>query len=87
MAEVEVEIGAYFTTITDQTEATTAAMAGAFGMEPAMVASHMHFLIGSVDEIAETLLARRDAYDISYVTVGAASMKAFAPVVAKLAGN
>jgi probable F420-dependent oxidoreductase len=48
-------------------------------------------LVGSVDRIAETLLARRERFGISYVVVrdptgDGAMAEAFAPVVARLAG-
>ena len=46
-----------------------------------------HALIGTVDQIAETLRARREQLGISYYTVHAADAEAFAPVVAKLAGT
>jgi len=85
--DIELEIAAYFTTVTDKTEATTAAMAGAFGMEPDVMAAHPHALIGSVDEIIEKLEQRRDALGISYITVGDAAMDDFAPVVAALTGR
>lgn len=85
--EIEIEIGAYFTTVTDATRSSLEAVAGAFGMAPDELARHPHALIGSVDEICETLQRRRDKYDISYVTVGGANMEAFAPVVAKLTGT
>ena len=42
---------------------------------------------GTVDEICEELEKRRSALGISYITVGDSVMEAFAPVVAKLAGN
>jgi hypothetical protein len=46
---------------------------------------HPHALIGTVDAICEELVGRREAYGISYVTVGDDAMEAFAPVVARLA--
>jgi probable F420-dependent oxidoreductase len=85
--DLEIEIAAYFTTVTDKGQATTEAMAGAFGLDPAALAEHPHTLIGSVDEICETLQRRRTDYGISYITVGEKSMRAFAPVVARLAGT
>ena len=85
--DLELEIAAYFTTVTDETEKTTAAMAGAFGMEPETMAAHPHALIGSVDEIAEKLEARRTEFGISYVTVGDTAIDDFAPVVAALSGK
>ncbi len=44
-------------------------------------------LVGSVDEIVETLLARRERWGISYVSVFIHNMEAFAPVVARLHGR
>ncbi len=84
---LELEIAAYFTTVTDDTQATLDLMAPAFGFEPAQLAAHPHTLIGSVAEICETLQQRRDQYGISYITVGGDQMEAFAPVVATLAGT
>jgi hypothetical protein len=43
-------------------------------------------MIGSVDQIVETLQERRERYGISYITVFG-DIDAFAPVVARLAGK
>jgi probable F420-dependent oxidoreductase len=85
--ELELEIGGYFTAVTDKTAATVAAMASAMGLDDATMAEHPHALIGSVAEICEILEQRRDRYGITYITVGQRSMKAFAPVVAALSGH
>ena len=84
--EIELEIAAYFTVVTDQRESTLAGMAKMFGLTPAQLGDHPHSLIGSIDAICEQLIARREAYGISYVTVGRTVMEAFAPVVARLSG-
>ncbi|GAA2404827.1 LLM class flavin-dependent oxidoreductase [Nonomuraea africana] len=44
-------------------------------------------LTGSVEEMAETLSKRRDRLGISYVSINADYMEAFAPVVRRLAGT
>ena len=44
-------------------------------------------LHGDADAMAEELLRRREAYDISYVITNAAFMETMAPVVARLAGQ
>ncbi len=44
-------------------------------------------LTGTPDQMAATLRERRDKLGISYVTVDAGSMDAFAPVVAELSGT
>jgi hypothetical protein len=42
-------------------------------------------LVGTVEEIVADLLHRRDEYGITYVTVRAAHLEEFAPIVERLA--
>ncbi len=46
-----------------------------------------YLLLGTVDQICEDLLARRERYGISYINVFEPSLEALAPVVARLAGQ
>ncbi len=85
--DLELEIAAYFAFIGEGQGAVAEGMAGAFGITPDEMRAHPHALFGSVDEIVEELQRRREAFGISYVSVGAEVMDAFAPVVAKLAGS
>ncbi len=85
--ELELEIGAYFVTVTDHTAATLESVAPMMGMSPEVLAEHPHTLIGSVAEICEKLLERRERYGVSYVTVSRDALDDFAPVVAALAGT
>ncbi len=85
--QIELEIGAYFTVVTDQAAGMAAAMASRFGLEPDEMIEHPNALIGSVDEIVERLLARRERYGFSYVSVSSANLDVFAPVVAQLTGR
>jgi alkanesulfonate monooxygenase SsuD/methylene tetrahydromethanopterin reductase-like flavin-dependent oxidoreductase (luciferase family) len=84
---LELEIGAYFTFVTDQGQATAEAMAPRMGLTVDQMLDHPHALIGSVDTICDELERRRERYGISYVTVGDTAADAFAPVVARLAGR
>jgi len=86
-AELELETAAYFVVVTDDSATASAGFARAFGMSPDDVGNHVHMLIGSVDEICDTLEQRRRDYGISYVCVGSNNMRDFAPVVARLAGT
>ena len=90
-SDIELEIGAYNTIITDRQQATAAAIGDALGMDADAILAHPHCLIGSVNFICEELERRRETYGISYVAVlddGANNMvEAFAPVVARLAGK
>jgi probable F420-dependent oxidoreductase len=44
-------------------------------------------LVGTVDEICETLIARRERWGFSYVVIHEAELETFAPVVERLAGT
>jgi probable F420-dependent oxidoreductase len=46
-----------------------------------------YVLIGTIDQICDTVRRRRERYGISYLTVFDRDLDAFAPVVAKLAGT
>jgi probable F420-dependent oxidoreductase len=85
--EIELEIGAYFTVVTDDRPRALERMAPMLGLDPAQLADHPHALIGSVDEICDALVKRREEYGISFVTVGGNVLEAFAPVVERLAGT
>lgn len=77
--DIEIEIGGYFTIVTDDAETAAGQMSGMLGLPPEELMTHPHCLIGSVDAICDTLEARRETYGISYVTVGATALDAFAP--------
>jgi probable F420-dependent oxidoreductase len=86
-ASIELEIGAYFTFVTDRPEPIVEGMAKSFGVPAEEMRRHPHALFGDASEIAEELERRRESYGISYVTVADAALEAFAPVVARLAGR
>jgi probable F420-dependent oxidoreductase len=46
-----------------------------------------HVLIGPIERIVDDLLARRERWGISYITIFETDLHAFAPVVARLAGR
>ncbi len=85
--ELEIEIGAYFTFVMDDPTPVVNGMAQGFGISPDEMKRHPHGLFGSVQEIVDELVRRREAFGISYVTIGAQNMEAFAPVVTALNGQ
>lgn len=85
--QLELEIGAYFVAVGDDAAAQLAAMAARFGVSADEFATHPHALFGTPDEIVETLIARRETYGVSYVTVAQRNLQDLAPVVAALAGT
>jgi probable F420-dependent oxidoreductase len=46
-----------------------------------------HYLVGESDEMVETLLARRERWGISYITLPASALPIFEPVMARLAST
>ncbi len=85
--DIEIEIGAYFTVVTDERDATLGQMAPMFALEPNQLADHPHALIGSVDSICDQIVERRETYGISYVTFGASAVESVGPIVERLAGT
>ena len=57
------------------------------GVTPDDVLDMPSFVIGSVDEIADTLVARRERFGLSYHVVSDAALETFAPVVERLSGR
>ncbi len=85
--EIELEIAAYFVAVGERATDQIDAMAARFGVDPAALATHPHGLFGSVEQICDTLVERRERYGISYVTVAQRYLDTFAPIVARLAGT
>jgi probable F420-dependent oxidoreductase len=85
--DLELEIGAYFVAVGAGASAQLEAMAERFSVSPDEFATHPHALFGTVEQICDTLIARRERYGISYVTVAQRHLDEFAPVVAALSGT
>jgi probable F420-dependent oxidoreductase len=64
-------------------------MTSQFGIDPALTRDNQSIsvLTGDTDTIVDVLRRRRDEFGVSYVTVNSMAMRAFAPVVERLAGR
>lgn len=87
LADIEMNIRAFFVKVTDDAAGTISGMAQMIGVEPTMVAETPFALIGPVSKIVDDLVARRERWGFSYVIVGAEDVDSFAPVVAALNGK
>ncbi len=88
--ELNILIGQVFTTEEREQAALFIASTlapGVTGITPELVLSIPYLLIGTVDQICTDLLARREQYGISYVTVFEKNLETLAPVVERLAGK
>jgi probable F420-dependent oxidoreductase len=62
-------------------------LARGFKVSTDVILQAPYLLLGTVDQICEDLLARRERYGISYISVFEQSMETLAPVVVRLAGQ
>ncbi|MDG2276889.1 MAG: TIGR03621 family F420-dependent LLM class oxidoreductase [Pseudomonadales bacterium] len=86
-ADIEIEIGAYFTFVMDDPSPVVQQFSQVFGLSEEDMERHPHALFGSVEAIVDELERRREKYGISYVTINAQNMDAFAPIVERLSGK
>jgi probable F420-dependent oxidoreductase len=85
--DLELQIRYFMASITDDARALAEAMAPAFGVEPDEALSSGAVLVGTVDEVCDSLVARREEWGVSYIVLGEDNYEEFAPVVARLAGT
>ncbi len=85
--DVEIEIAAYFTVVTDHVDAVSGEFSKLFGLSPEEIQNHPHCLIGPVGQIIESIQQRREELGISYITFGGAVIDDVAPIVEALTGS
>lgn len=85
--ELELNVTVFVAAVSDDQTGMAERLAPGFGMSPADVLASPHAVVGSVDQICETLQARRERYGISYVVFSGDGFERLAPVVARLAGT
>ncbi len=83
---IEMNVRTFFVSVTDDRDRQIEAMAGMIGVDGRMIRESPFALIGSVDQIVDDLIARREEFGFSYVIVGGDEADSFAPVVDRLAG-
>ncbi|MDZ7673778.1 MAG: TIGR03621 family F420-dependent LLM class oxidoreductase [Acidimicrobiales bacterium] len=86
-ADLELNMLVFAVVITDDRPGVAEMMAPMFGLDPDLVADYPLAWIGTEDEIVESLQARRERWDVSYLVVQHDAMEAAAPIVARLTGT
>jgi probable F420-dependent oxidoreductase len=84
---IELQCHCPFVIVTDDRDAIAERMAGAFGLTPEEAIGVPLVLLGTVDQLCETIQERRARYGFTYWIVPDDAMEALAPVVARLAGT
>jgi probable F420-dependent oxidoreductase len=85
--ELELQCLTFVVQIVPDREKAVARLAGALSVAEEHVAGTPIALIGTLEEIMETLRARRERFGFSYIVVHEAELESFAPVVAELTGT
>jgi probable F420-dependent oxidoreductase len=86
--DIEINMLIFACVVTDDRASMIDAMAPLFGVPPEIVGDHPHAWIGTVAQICDDLVGRRERWDASYLVVqGPDAMDAAAPIVARLAGS
>jgi probable F420-dependent oxidoreductase len=86
-ADLELQVRVHLAMVTDDRHGVIESMAPAFGLTAEQAADTPHALIGSVDEVCDQLVERRERWGISYIGLSGDQLEPFAPIVARLAGT
>ncbi len=86
-AGLELQVLAFVAAITDDRQAMAEAIAPGFGLTAKAALEVPMVVVGTVDQVCETLQARRVRYGFSYYVLHVQDIEPFAPVVARLAGT
>ena len=84
---IELQIRYFFAQVTDDAAGLAETMAPMFDVTAADALESGVFLAGTVDQICETLLERRETWGVSNIVFGNDNFEMMAPVVERLAGS
>jgi probable F420-dependent oxidoreductase len=85
--ELELQCLTFLVQIVPDRDEAVARLAGALSVSPEQITESPIAMIGSTDQIIETLRERREQFGFSYIVVHEAELDTFAPVVAALTGT
>ncbi len=86
-AELELGVRVFVTAVTDRRRDVAEGIGRGFGLTPDEVLGTPHFLVGTVDEMVEDLVVRREELGLSRVVFSGGALDDVAEVVARLAGR
>jgi probable F420-dependent oxidoreductase len=86
-ADLELQCWTVFVQVVPNASELINNVAGAFSLTPDQFAAAPLALVGTAEEITETLQKRREELGFSYIVLHEAEMEAMAPVIAALAGT
>jgi len=87
LGSIELQTRVHFTSVTDDRESLIAAVAPGFRITADDAVTMPHVLVGTIEQIVDTIRMWRERWGFSYITWSADSMETLAPVVKRLAGR
>jgi probable F420-dependent oxidoreductase len=85
--QLELHIRVFVASVTEDRRGLAETVSAGFGLTPEQALAAPFALAGTVSEICETLVERRERWGFSYTSLGPEVLHEFAPVVARLAGT
>jgi probable F420-dependent oxidoreductase len=85
--DLELQVRYFVAAVTDDRKSLAEALAPGFGLEPEAALEAGITCVGTIDEICDQIVARRERWGVSYTVIGNDLFEAFAPVVERLAGT
>jgi probable F420-dependent oxidoreductase len=85
--QIELQVRVHLTMLSDDRRAVAEAVGPTMGVTPGEALESPYALVGTIEEIIEQCLERRERYGISYFGVGLDALEIMAPVVDRLAGT
>ena len=84
-ADLELQVRVHLAVITDDRETMAKQLAPGLGLTPEQALLSPHALAGTVEQIVDPLVERRERWGISTIGLSADAIEPFAPIVSKLA--
>ncbi|MGQ0616805.1 MAG: TIGR03621 family F420-dependent LLM class oxidoreductase [Acidimicrobiia bacterium] len=85
--DLELHVRVHLVVVTDDRRSTAELLAGGFGLTPEQALASPHALVGTLAQIRDDLIERRERSGISYIGVSADAAEDLAPLVAELTGT
>ena len=87
LGDIELQCHCAFTKVTSDAAQTLESMAAAFDVTPRQAPDIPLLLVGTIEELCDAILSRRERWGFTYWVIPDAAMESFAPVVDRLAGG
>ncbi len=85
--QLELQVLTVVAAITDDRRGMADNLAPAFGLSPSAALDVPMVVVGTVEQVCETLRERRERYGFSFYVLHAGEIESFAPVVERLTGT